>query len=138
MSSHDIPTKIKALPDVAALDIPLRAPPAWTAVAEDAPMGDRVFLFVTGDAPRSQRARAHLGEILARLGANHLQSEIIDIFEHPARALAYGVFSAPALVIERLNGRIHILQGDLSDELEVEAFLDSVGAVTRYQYLGTG
>ncbi|PZA00522.1 hypothetical protein A6K26_003760 [Gammaproteobacteria bacterium 2W06] len=82
-----------------------------------------LILFVTGDAPRSRRARANLASMLERLGRSDLSPQEIDLLDQPQAGLSYAVFATPSL-LKREPGRDGaLLYGDLSDSDRLERFL---------------
>jgi len=85
--------------------------------------GYRLILFVTGEAPRSQRARANLDTALTRLKADGVALDEVDLIQSPQRALEAGVFATPALALINTDGGQQLLYGDLSDHASVERFL---------------
>ncbi len=80
-------------------------------------------LFVTGDAPRSQRARANLAEALAQVGLDAEAMQEIDLTADPAQTLVYGIFATPALLRTSVTGEPEVLYGDLSERRALERFL---------------
>jgi circadian clock protein KaiB len=89
------------------------------------PLSQRLILFVTGDAPRTSRARANLSSALAQTGLDGWPLEI-DLLKEPAQAIAFGMFATPALLlIDETRGRA-VLYGDLSDERALRQFLDEL------------
>ncbi len=55
-------------------------------------------LYVAGDALNSAQAIANLGSLCrAHLASRH-ETEIVDVFREPKRALADGVFMTPTLL----------------------------------------
>ncbi|MFU8878441.1 MAG: circadian clock KaiB family protein [Wenzhouxiangellaceae bacterium] len=80
-------------------------------------------LFVTGDAPRSRRARKHLNAALETIGRDSVKSLEIDLLEHPEQSINHSVFATPALLRTEDDGEISILYGDLSDEGKLLDFL---------------
>ncbi|MFP4061232.1 MAG: hypothetical protein ACOC26_02395 [Halochromatium sp.] len=83
----------------------------------------RLTLFVTGDAPRSQRARANLAEALAQAGLDAEATREIDLTADPAQTLVYGIFATPALLRMSETGEAEVLYGDLSERRVLERFL---------------
>jgi len=83
----------------------------------------RLILFVTGDAPRSLRAKANLAETLERLGIDPADVVEIDLTADPTQTLVYGIFATPALLRPKESGRSEILYGDLSEQKALERFL---------------
>jgi len=86
----------------------------------------RLILFVTGEAPRSQRARANLDAALERLRAHDTGCEEVDLIQSPQRALDTGIFATPALALIDARGNQQLLYGDLSDDTRVDRFLTPV------------
>jgi circadian clock protein KaiB len=84
---------------------------------------DRLLLFVTGNAPRSRRARDNLSDALKRLGQPSTAAEEIDLTRDPGQTLKYGIFATPALVRTNGPGENEILYGDLSEQGTLERFL---------------
>lgn len=87
---------------------------------------NRLILFVTGDAPRSVRARQHLAAALDRLGTSDVVTEEVDVIREPQKALQNGVFATPALALVTGDQRWQFLYGDLSDEASLHRFLDTL------------
>lgn len=58
----------------------------------------RVCLYVAGDSPNSRLARANLAAIAGECFPADWEVEVVDVFEHPDRALADGVLLTPMLV----------------------------------------
>jgi circadian clock protein KaiB len=83
----------------------------------------RLILFVTGDAPRSLRARANLAETLKRLDIDPTALVEIDLTADPTQTLSYGIFATPALLRASESGRSEVLYGDLSERKTLERFL---------------
>jgi circadian clock protein KaiB len=54
-------------------------------------------LYVAGRAPNSVKAIANLEAICRRYLKDRYKLEIVDVFEHPRRALADGVLVTPSL-----------------------------------------
>lgn len=87
-----------------------------------------IILFVTGDSPRSNRARANLDAALQQMGETKTAICCIDLLKEPKRINEYGIFATPALIRRRERGDSSILYGDLSNERELRRFLvDSDG-----------
>lgn len=80
-------------------------------------------LFVTGDAPRSRRARANLAEALEQIGLDPAAVPEIDLTAEPAQTLVFGIFATPALLRTSDAGDAEILYGDLSERQALERFL---------------
>lgn len=82
-----------------------------------------LILFVTGDSPRSTRARSNLATALERMGETGTTVHCIDLLEQPERISEYGIFATPALFKPRADAEPAILYGDLSDEGALKHFL---------------
>lgn len=89
------------------------------------PLSQRLILFVTGDAPRTRRARSNLSSALARNGLDGWPREI-DLLKDPGEAIAFGMFATPALL--RADDMLDkaVLYGDLSDERALRQFLEEL------------
>lgn len=90
-----------------------------------APDGDGapvLRLFVAGNAPNSQRARANLERINDRYFDSRCRIEIVDVFEQPALALQQGIIVTPTL-LRLAPGPLLRIIGDLSDSERVLATL---------------
>ncbi|MGM0951659.1 MAG: circadian clock KaiB family protein [Pseudomonadota bacterium] len=85
-----------------------------------------LMLFVTGTAPRSQRARASLAQMLERLNCNDIQPCEIDLLEQPRQAIKHSVFAAPSLLKVGPDGETSVLYGDLSEEERLRRFLSDL------------
>lgn len=94
---------------------------------QDAAMAADVILFVTGDSPRSIRARSNLASALQRIGDAKISVHHIDLLEQPERISEYGIFATPALIHARESGEAAVLYGDLSNELALQRFLSNLG-----------
>lgn len=90
----------------------------------DAPA--RLVLLVTGDAPRSQRARVNLAAMLRASGRSDVRVDEVDLLEHPRTAATYGVFATPALLWATPHAAEQVLYGDLSDATALRRFLTGV------------
>lgn len=55
-------------------------------------------LYVAGDGTNSVQAKANLAELCRAHLANRSETEIVDVFQEPMRALQDGVFMTPTLV----------------------------------------
>lgn len=84
-----------------------------------------LLLAVTGDAPRSRRARVNLERALEALGAD-LSPREIDLLVEPEQSLAYGILATPALLHIKADGSNGVLYGDLSDEVRLMHFLEGL------------
>lgn len=80
--------------------------------------GLRLRLYVAGTAPNSVKAIANCRAICAEHFAVGHELEIIDLLEHPTRALADGVVVTPTLV-KFLPLPVQRVIGSLSDTNQV-------------------
>lgn len=80
-------------------------------------------LLVTGDAPRSNRARSHLQNVMQEVGLASSIVHEIDVLREPLVAIRFRVFATPALVSVRDDQAASVLYGDLSDAEAVRRFL---------------
>jgi circadian clock protein KaiB len=55
-------------------------------------------LYVAGNGPNSLRAIANCKALCAEHFASECELEIVDMFEHPRRALADGIIVSPTLL----------------------------------------
>ncbi|MFO7858514.1 MAG: circadian clock KaiB family protein [Ectothiorhodospiraceae bacterium] len=90
---------------------------------------EQLILFVTGEAPRSRRARANLAQALTAAGGASADYREIDLTREPQRMVEYGIFATPALALVGPDGLISVLYGDLSGEAALQQFL-------RYEAVG--
>jgi circadian clock protein KaiB len=86
----------------------------------------RLTLYVTGDAPRSCRARTNLGRALASLKLSAETAREIDLIQSPQEALRHGIFATPALLRQTGDEQPAILYGDLSNEISLQQFLNGL------------
>lgn len=89
----------------------------------------RFRLYVAGDAVNSAQALANLQALCrAHLPDRHA-IEVVDVFRHPRRALADGIFMTPML-LKLAPGPARRIVGTLSDAATVLRALDlqAVGA----------
>lgn len=82
-----------------------------------------LILFVTGDSPRSLRARANLAKAVEQLASDCITIRHVDLLEDTEGITEYGIFATPALIHLRENGQPAVLYGDLSNEPELQRFL---------------
>ncbi|MFN2332467.1 MAG: circadian clock KaiB family protein [Halomonas sp.] len=83
-------------------------------------------LFVTGTAPRSQRARANLARMLARIGRSDIRHHEVDLLAQPEQAVTNSVFATPSLLKTNDTGDVFVLYGDLADEESLHRFLSEL------------
>jgi circadian clock protein KaiB len=75
-------------------------------------------LYVAGNAPNSLRSIANARAICEDQGGAPYELEIVNVLEHPERALADGIIVTPTLL--KLSPRpIQRMVGDLSDRAQV-------------------
>lgn len=89
---------------------------------QEQPMPLLVF-FVTGNAPRTRRARENLSRALREMGLESIQPQEIDLLEQPQEGLTYSVFATPSLLKSDSAGEGALLYGDLSDSNRLKDFL---------------
>jgi len=94
------------------------------ATKADAPVTTVVVmrLYVAGRAPNSVKAIANLEAICRRYLRDGYKLEVVDVCEHPHRALADGVIVTPSLA-KLSPGPTSNVIGDLSDTGSVVAAL---------------
>ena len=80
-------------------------------------------LYVTGMTPRSTQALAAIRSLCDQHLAGRYDLEVIDIYQHPQRAVDDQVVAAPTLV-KSLPAPLRRLVGDLSDTDRVMSALD--------------
>jgi len=85
--------------------------------------GTQLILLITGDAPRSRRARENLAAALRDLKITDTKPTEVDLIKQPAQTLVYGVFATPALLRTGTTGKAEALYGDLSERKALERFL---------------
>jgi len=83
----------------------------------------QLILFVTGDSPRSQRARTNLARALSHLGMEEKAWREINLLENPGKAIEYGIFATPALMDASDPDNQEVIYGDLSNESELMRYL---------------
>ncbi len=89
-------------------------PPVTTVVT--------LCLYVAGGAPNSVKAIANLEAICRRYLKDSYKLEIIDVCEHPRRALSDGVIVTPSLTKKSPSPSASVI-GNLSDTSSVLAAL---------------
>lgn len=82
----------------------------------------RLTLFVTGHAPRSQRARTNLAAALQEFDVIERLVEEVDLLAGAKVALDNGIFASPALMDGEVS-ESRVMYGDLSDADNLTAFL---------------
>ncbi len=66
--------------------------------AARAKSGLRLRLYIAGDAPNSVMAVANLTSLCAEHFPSSVNIEVVDLLEHPGRALADGIVVTPTLL----------------------------------------
>jgi circadian clock protein KaiB len=84
-------------------------------------------LLVTGNAPRSRRARTNLTRALKVLDQEAIKPLEVDLLSQPEQSVSYSVFATPALLMMRDDGEVAVLYGDLSNERKLLDFLGDIG-----------
>jgi circadian clock protein KaiB len=84
-------------------------------------------LYITGRAPNSLQAIANLDAICKEHFKEGLRLEVVDVLEHPRRAMADGVLVSPSLTRVRPLPGVNLV-GNLSDKAKV---LDALGLRRR-------
>lgn len=79
-------------------------------------------LYIAGTAPNSVKAIANLKAICARYLKDSYKLEIVDVCEHPRRALADGILVTPSLAKVSPSPTSNVI-GNLSDTGSVLAAL---------------
>jgi circadian clock protein KaiB len=89
-------------------------------MAEAAPKDSGLVLrlYVAGHAPNSLRAIANARAICDEHFASRHELEVVDLLEHPRRALADGIIVTPTL-LKLLPLPVQRVIGDLSDRDQV-------------------
>jgi circadian clock protein KaiB len=72
-------------------------------------------LYISGNAPNSVLAIANLDAICKEYLKDGYKLEIVDVFEHPARALAEGVIVTPSLAKVSPSPAVKVV-GNLSNK----------------------
>lgn len=85
-----------------------------------------LMLFVTGTAPRSERARANIAKMLDRLNCAEVKPYEIDLLEQPEQGLKHSVFATPSLLKVSPTGEVSVLYGDLSEDDRLRRFLSDL------------
>lgn len=78
----------------------------------------RLRLYVAGTAPNSLRAVQNAEAICSEHFASRYEIEIVDLLQHPGRALADGIIVTPTL-LKVLPSPVQRIIGDLSDRNQV-------------------
>ncbi len=86
-------------------------------------MAGRLRLYVAGATPASQRAVTNITALCASDLSGRYTLEVVDLYQHPDRALEDGIVAAPTLARLEPGPRVRIV-GDLGDREQVLAHLD--------------
>ncbi len=86
-----------------------------------------LILFLTGNSPRSLRARANLAKAVEEKANGRLAVRHVDLLQDTGRVAEYGIFATPALIHVRESGEPAVLYGDLSNETQLRRFLADLG-----------
>lgn len=89
----------------------------------------KLTLFITGDAPRSRRARTNLQATLASHGLEIDEVTEIDLLKNAQAALDNGIFATPALMIEPEDGESTVMYGDLSETKKLHKFIGQIDSL---------
>ena len=81
-------------------------------------------LYVAGNAPNSLRAITNARAICEDHGGSPYELEIVNVLDHPARAVADGIIVTPTL-LKLSPAPIQRMVGDLSDRAQVLLTLGS-------------
>lgn len=81
-------------------------------------------LFVTGDAPRSQRARRNLASALKAPGTATDRVCEVNLLADPERTFEQGMLATPALRYDGAPGKPEVLYGDRSERKRLEQSLE--------------
>src|SRR5688500_172556 len=124
-----MPTKTSAPPREPGrrrMDRPRTAPPACRneAKVHRTPRRHRLLLYGAGHAPSSVRAIANCRAICDEHFASGHELEIVDLLEHPKRAVADGIIVTPTL-LKLLPLPVQRVIGSLSDTNQVLLALSS-------------
>jgi circadian clock protein KaiB len=82
-------------------------------------------LYVSGMTPKSVRAIENIKEIVDKELQERYELEVIDIYQHPEKAISEQIIAAPTLV-KKLPLPIKKIIGDLSDKERVIIGLDLI------------
>jgi circadian clock protein KaiB len=75
-------------------------------------------LYISGQTPRSERAIANLHRLCEEELSGEYELDIVDVLEHPERAVDEKIIATPTLVKE-LPPPLQCIVGDLSDKEKV-------------------
>jgi circadian clock protein KaiB len=100
------------------------AAPTSMATVRATRAGLLLRLYIAGNAPNSLRAIANVKAICDEHFAARHELEIVDLLDHPGRALADGIIVTPTL-LKLLPLPVQRLIGNLSDRHQVLVTLGS-------------
>lgn len=80
-------------------------------------------LYVARDTAPSAQARRQLEALRERIGGDHWEVEVVDVFEQPGLAEADRILATPVLIRLLPEPRLSVI-GDFSDSHAVAAALD--------------
>lgn len=100
----------------------MRSQPQSKPAMDDIPRY-RFRLYVAGDGTNSVQAVANLAALCRSHLADRSETEIVDVFEEPMRALRDGVFMTPTL-LKLAPSPARKIVGTLNQTLAVLAALD--------------
>jgi circadian clock protein KaiB len=87
-------------------------------------------MYVASDSAPSAQARRQFAALRERLGGEHWDVEVVDVFERPALAEADHVLATPVLIRLSPPPRLSVI-GDFSDPDAVALALDLQEALER-------
>ena len=87
-------------------------------------------MYVASDSAPSAQARRQLAALRERLGGEHWEVEIVDVFEQPGLAEADRILATPVLIRMFPEPRLSVI-GDFSDSDAVAVALDLEKAKDR-------
>ncbi len=92
--------------------------------------GVSLRLYVARDTAPSAQARRQLAALRERIGGEHWDVEVVDVFEQPGLAEADRILATPILIRLFPAPRLSVI-GDFSDSHAVATALDLEEAVDR-------
>jgi len=84
--------------------------------------GLRLRLYIAGNAPNSVRAMSNLKAICDEYFTNGVTLEVVDLLQHPARAMADGIIVTPTL-LKLSPAPVQRVIGSLNDTNQVRLAL---------------
>ncbi len=85
-----------------------------------------LHLFIAGPSPRAEAALRNLQAICAQYLTGHHTLAVVDVAQHPERAIGENILGLPCLIKKR-PGLIRRLVGDFSEPGRVLKFLGLEG-----------